>query len=91
MSDTNGASNPTSDIAKKLQELLTSHEMLLTSQESLLGGYQALQGAIKAIIEANDRKSFLSEDLRQKLYEALNESNNSLTSYLEDVQKSRHL
>lgn len=77
------------DLGTKIEKLLTSHETLLRSQDTLLGGYNALNGTIKAIIEADAKKNFLTEDLRKNLLSALDDSDRSLMEYLQTIQKAR--
>lgn len=88
MGETSNTGNQAADLGAKLQTLLASHEMLLRSQDTLLGGYNALNSTIKAIVEANARKSFLTEDLKQDLLTALDESQRSLADYLEQMRKT---
>lgn len=88
MGETSDIGGQTADIGAKLQELLASHEMLLRSQDTLLGGYNALNSTIKAIVEANAKKSFLTDDLKQDLLTALDESQKSLADYLEQMRKT---
>ena len=96
MGDSNSTNNQTTDIVTRLQKLLVSHEkllashgVLLDSQEALLSGYQALYSALRAIIEANDKKNFLSDNLKNDIHQALDTSGKSLTDYLENIQKAK--
>ena len=89
MGEASNISDQAADLGAKLQKLLASHEMLLRSQDTLLGGYNALNSTIRAIVEANEKKSFLTDDLKQDLLAALDLSQKSLTEYLEQMQKTR--
>ncbi len=89
MGEAGSVENQGADLGAKLQKLLTSHEVLLKSQDALLGGYQALNDAIRAIIEANAKSNFLTEDLKRELLAAVDASQKGLSAYLENVQRSR--
>lgn len=89
MGETSDIGDQTADLGAKLQRLLASQETLLRSQDTLLGGYNALNSTIKAIVDANAKKSFLTEDLKQDLLAALDASQMSLTEYLEQMRKTR--
>lgn len=89
MNDPNGTNNQGAEFNAKLQKLLASHELLLNSQDSLLGGYHALYDAIRAIVDAHNKRRFLTEELKQSLNKALDASGESLKTYLDTLQKAK--